>query len=106
MRRFHRATGALAIASTLEPAQMFQLEEMRIHLSAAGASGNLTVTLDANAGATYDTILFTQDMTSIVDLHWQPTRPINFTSGDKLVVAWANAGTKTYGLEMIWSSLH
>jgi hypothetical protein len=106
MRRFHRATGAIAIASTLDPVQTFQLEEFRLHLSAAGGAGNLTITLDAIAGAAYDTVLFTQDMTSVVDLHWQPTRPINFSNGDKLVIAWANASTRTYGLEIIWSAIH
>jgi hypothetical protein len=62
--------------------------------------------LDANAGAAYDTVLLTQDMTSVVDLHWQPDRPINFSTGDKLVVAWDNGSTRTYGLELVWSALH
>lgn len=106
MRRFHRATGAAAIASTLEPGQSFQLEEMRLHLSAAGGAANLTVTLDANAGAAYDTVLFTQVMTTVTDLHWQPERPINFSTGDKLIVAWDNASARTYGLEVVWSALH
>lgn len=92
------ATGAAAINTTVSPGRPFALESVAVHLSAAGGAGDLTVTLDANAGAAYDVILLTQDMTSIADLLWQPDRPIELAKDDKIVVAWANAGAKTYGL--------
>jgi hypothetical protein len=98
-----RATGAAAIAKTLAPGKKFYLHGIRVHLSAAGGAGNLTITMDAITGATYDTVVLTQDMTSVVDLAWIPTHPMIFDAGDELDVAWANASTRTYGLEIIWS---
>ena len=49
-----RATGSGAVSITINPERAWQLDEIRVHLSAAGGAGNLTVTLDANAGAAYD----------------------------------------------------
>lgn len=95
----HRVTGSAAISSTLTPSTAFELLEVRIHLSAAGGAGNLTITLDANAGAAYDVVLKTQDMTSVTDFVYQPTYPMYFDNGDALVFAWANGSTRTYGLE-------
>ena len=99
----HRKTAAVAINESIDPGKTGQLHELRIHLNAAGGAGNLTVTLDANAGAAYDAVLLTQDMTLVTDLLWQPEQPVYFDKGDKIVVAWANAGTKTYGLEVKYS---
>ena len=101
-----RATGSSAIATTVAPGRPFQLEEVRIHLSAAGGAGNLTVTMDAGAGSAYDTVLQTQDMTSVTDYVWKPTRPIVCThASDEIDIAWANTNSKTYGLTVIHSPL-
>ena len=94
-----RKTGAVALSDTINPDKAFQLEEVRIHLSAAGGAGNLTVKLDANAGAAYDAVLLTQDMTLVTDLLWQPEKPIPCDKGDKIVIAWDNTNGRTYGLE-------
>lgn len=96
------ATGAAAIAKTCTPSNSSALDSIMLHLSAAGGAGNLTVTIDAVAGAAYDTVLLTQDMTSVVDLYWQPDRPIELDNGDKIVIAWANAAGRTYGLTVYW----
>lgn len=101
----HRATGAAAIASTLAPGRAFQLVEVRVHLSAAGGAGNLTATVDANAGAAYDAVLITQDMTAVINLVWQPDYPLLFDSGDEIDFAWDNANTRTYGLEVKYNPL-
>jgi len=103
--RSHRATGAAAISSTLAPGQAWQLEEIRVHLSAAGGAGNLTCTLDHGIGAAYDLVILTKDMTTVVDYIWQPTRPMEFDAGTELDIAWANANTRTYGLEIIWKAI-
>lgn len=103
--RTHRATGAAAIASTLAPGVAWQLEEIRVHLSAAGGAGDLTATINHGTAAAYDIVILTEDMTSVVDLVWQPTRPREFMPGDELDIAWANAGTKTYGLEVVFKGI-
>ena len=97
-----RATGATAIAVTVAPGAAWQLESIRVHLSAVGASGILTAAFDHGAGPEYDFVPLKQDMTSIDDLIFNPERPIEFRASDKLVIAWANAGTKTYGIEIVY----
>ena len=102
--RFHRATGAAAIASTLAPGVAWQLESIRVHLSAAGGAGDLTATIDSGIGAAYDIVILIQDMTTVTDLVWNTERPMEFGPDDELDIAWANAGTKTYGLEIVWKA--
>ncbi len=100
-----KATGAAAIAVTLAPATRFRIREIRIHLSAAGGAGNLTVTVNAADGAAYDTVLLTQNMTAVTDYLYKPDYPLQFESGDEVDIAWANGGTKTYGLVIIYDLL-
>ena len=95
-------TDNVAIAKTITPSGAFALESVMLHLSAAGGAGNLTITVDSGDGAAYDTVLFTQDMTLVVDLYWQPERPIELDDGDQLLIAWANGAGRTYGLIVKW----
>ena len=100
------ATGNVAIATTVAPSGAWRLDMIKLHLNGAGAAANLTVTMDAVAGGTYDTVLFTQDMTLVVDLVWIPDNDLIFTAGDEIDVAWANAGGKIYGLEVYITRLN
>lgn len=100
-----RATGSAAIAATLAPGRAFQLTEIRVHLSAAGVAGNLTVNMDSAGGTAYDTNLLTQDMSTVVNLVWQPDKPMYFENGDEVDVIWANASARTYGVEFKYSPL-
>ena len=99
-----KATGAAAIASTLAPGTAWQLEGIKVHLSAAGGAGDLTATIDHGTGAEYDIVILRKDMTSVVDYVWKLERPMEFGEDDELDLAWANAGAKTYGLEVIWKA--
>jgi len=103
--RFHRATGAVAISSTLAPGVPWQLESISIHLSAAGGAGTLTATLDHGSGSTYDLLVMSKDMTAVIDYIWHCERPMEFDKNTELDFAWANAGGKTYGLEVTWKGL-
>ena len=103
--RFHRATGGVAIASTLAPGIAWQLESIRVHLSAAGGAGDFTATLDHSVGAAYDLVIATQDMTTTTDYVWHTERPMEFDADTELDFAYANANTRTYGLEVIWKSI-
>lgn len=98
-----RATGALAIAMTVAPTVAFQIEEVRVHLSAGGAATDLTITVDSAAGAAYDVVLLTQAMNGVSNLVFQPTRPYVFSAGDEIDIAYANGGAATYGVEVIYS---
>ena len=106
--RFHRATGSAAIASTLAPDGAWQLESIRIHLDAAGGAAgdvNFTATLDHQAGAPYDVVLLTVDMTTVADYIWHTERPMEFDKGTELDFVYANAGGATYGLEVIFKGI-
>jgi len=103
--RTHHSTGSAAIASTLAPGTAWQLESIRVHLSAAGGAGDLTATIDNGTGPVYDIVILTQDMTTVTDLIWAPERPMEFLPDDELDIAWANAGGKTYGLEIIFKGI-
>ena len=100
--RFNYTTGAAAVAIELAPGTQFRVIEVRGHLSAAGGAGNLTVTVDANAGAAYDTVLKTQDMTSVTDLMYQPDTPFYLDADDKILIAWENASARTYGITIVY----
>lgn len=102
---FHRATGAVALASTLAPSQKFELLEVRLHLSAVGGAVGVvdfTATIDAIAGAAYDLLLLTQDMTAVSDYVYQPTMPLLFDEGDEIDFVYANGSSTTYGLTVIY----
>ncbi len=108
MRRVTRLTddGPLAENAALGPG-LCQIEELRFHLSAAAAiPGEMfTVTVVSATGAAYNTVLLSQDMNGVQDLHWQPTRPIHVLPGDQLALAFLNGAAEQYGLEIIWSGL-
>ena len=103
--RVQNATGAAAVSTSLAPGESFRLREVRIKLSAAGTAGNLTISVDAGAGAAYDVNLLTQDMTSVTSLTWVPDTQLQFNATDELDFAWANASTRTYGLTIYYELL-
>jgi hypothetical protein len=100
-------TGAQALAETLDPGGSFQLEEVRLHLSAAGGTGseNFTVKVDSANGSEHDVVLAAQDMQSLADYVFHPTRPKEFAKDDAIVFSWANAARKTWGLEVLYRSI-
>jgi hypothetical protein len=98
------ATGGTTISETLAPGFEWQIEEVRLHLSAAGGAGSFTVTEDSGSTTTtiYNTVFATQDMSSATDYIWRPTRPVTFSASDEVDFGYANANTKTWGLEVVW----
>ena len=98
-------TGVAAIAATLDPQVDFYLNEIRLHLSAAGGAGILTISVDSAAGAAYDVVLIPQDMTVVVDLLYIPDLKLHFAAGDKIKVVWANANARTYGVEFVYTKI-
>jgi hypothetical protein len=103
--RVFTATGAVAVAATFDPHGPCTVLHMTYHGDGAVTTEeNLTVTLDANAGAAYDTVLTAIDMNSQTDTQnvtWTPTNLV-LANGDKLVVAFPNTETNTYGLSIYY----
>lgn len=96
-------TGAAAIAAeSAVPAESGKrrLVSVTLHFSADPGVENLTITLDANAGAAYDTLLKIQAMSGVVDFVWVPPVEIILEPGDAIDIVQANALTRTYGLQV------
>jgi len=99
------ATGAAAIASTLTAPtgvlgpQCRRLTDVHVHFDIAPvAAGDLTITLDAAAGAAYDTLLQTASMVGLTDYVWHPDEDLWMAPGDGIDVAYQNPDGRTYGL--------
>jgi len=96
-------TGVQAIASSLEVpptpnTRERRLTDVHVHFDIApAAAGNLTVTLDAAAGAVYDTLLRTDSMVGLTDYVWHPDEDLWLQGGDAIDVAYANGDGRTYG---------
>lgn len=100
--RQYYVTGSGAVSSTLsiphQGTQVFELVSIEIHLSAAGTAGDFTMTLDSGQGSEYDTLLVSQDMTTVTDYVRQFGSEYIFRNVDSIVLAWANGSAVTYGI--------
>jgi hypothetical protein len=95
------ATGSAAISASASITTASRLMSVTLHLSSAPTTaGSLTVTLNANAGAGYDTLLLSQSLVGITDLVWQPDADILLESGDAIDTAYANTDGRTYGIQI------
>ena len=101
----YRATGAAVMNDTFEIGRDFKLLSVRVHLDVIGGAGDFTCTLDSIAGTPYDFNIITADMALVEDLIWTPDGDLLFAAGDKLDFDWANASSRTYGLEVKYEIL-
>ena len=108
MVRFHRETGAAGtdIDVTFSPGIPFQLEEIRIHLSADGVGNTLTATLESDASTAageYDVVILSQAMAGVTDVVYQPDRPQQFGRDDDLAIAWTRGADVVWGVEIVYN---
>ncbi len=99
-------TGSAAVNMLYAPGSDFWLESVTLNLSVAPTtSQNFTIMLDAGAGAAYDTLLYSGDLSAIgggtTDLLWQPEGMFLCDSTDAISVTWANSDSRTYGLRLV-----
>jgi hypothetical protein len=74
-----------------------------VHFSTAPTtSEDLTATIDAQAGAAYDTLVRSIDpsVSSATDVFWEG--PIHLYEGDALDVAYTNTDVRTVGVTYVW----
>ncbi|MCK5644419.1 MAG: hypothetical protein KAJ19_26705 [Gammaproteobacteria bacterium] len=96
-------TGTGAIAETaLAPAigQHRELLSITAHFNGDPGVEDLTITLNAVAGAVYDTLLKTQPMSGVIDFIWGPDVRIILEPGDAIDLAMTGAGGKIYGIQV------
>jgi hypothetical protein len=95
------ATGVAAISVATALAAKFRLSSVTCHLSGAGTNENFTITVDANDGADYDTLMYSTTANGVTDFCWIPDNELLFEAGDNIVVALANSGGRTYGVRIV-----
>lgn len=96
-------TGAIATSHTVPAGKTHRLMSVSCHWNVAPTtSEDFTVTLDANAGAAYDVLLYSLDPATVgvADIYWQPNQPIYLEGGDAVDVAFANSDNRTYGVQV------
>lgn len=103
----YTGTGAVSVSLDSElTSGHWAVEQLALHTNPAGGAGSLTVTVDSAAGAAYDTLVYTKSMVGVTDVVWRAVpyndSPLILKAGDKLAVAWANAGGATWGLTITW----
>lgn len=97
-------TGSAAVAVNFAPTYPAKVENVLIHLSANATCATtvlLTIEKYTTAGV-YNTVLLSQVMTSVADVHYTPNAPVQLNPREKLLIKWANDASsyKTWGVEI------
>jgi c-di-GMP-binding flagellar brake protein YcgR len=81
------------------------LDQLMVNFSAA-CSQTITITFDSQTHANYDVILKSEVLSSAVDFLYQPTRPIFFQKGDKVVVGITSGGAAVAFMTAFLKEVH
>lgn len=104
--RVYTSTGATAIAASCAIKNDIRVRQVTVHFSSAPTtSENLVFTLNANAGAAYDTVVYTVDpsTSSMTNLVWIPDdTALILVQGDSLDIAYTNTDTRTIGVQVYY----
>ena len=92
--------GTETVGFVVAPNQPFILREINLNLDTAPTtSENFVCTLDANRGANWDRIIFSQDVATYTDIS-ETKMNIDFMRGDKLRFTLPNTDGRTYSLDV------
>ena len=98
----YQSTGSGAMAVNFNPSFPAKIENVLIHLSAAAtAVADLTIA-KYSTNAAFKTVLLTQAMSSVSDVHYTPESPVQINVGEKLQLSWVNDASsyKTWGVQI------
>jgi hypothetical protein len=96
-------TGLMQFDADVPLSLSYRLVSVTCNFNAAPVSAeNFTITLDANAGAPYDLLLYTLDpgTSSTSDILWQPDEEILLEGNDQIEVRYDNTDARLYGLQV------
>ena len=79
-----------ALDYTTDYGRKFKLEQIIVHFNAA-VSETITITLDAKAGASYDTVLQEVTLIAETDFVYRPHGEANYYEGDEIQIECTNA---------------
>jgi len=107
--RFHSATatGTGVMDESLTTGLNCSVREIRLHLSAAGATAeNFTGQHDAQEGVVFDLLIVSQDMNGETDFHRvYDGEGMVLDQNDLIDFDYANTDARTWGLEIIYKEL-
>ena len=98
----------MAFSGTVADRQHYRLVSVSCAFNAAPTtSENFTVTLNSNAGAAYDILLYSLDPSaaSTETLLWQPDEEVLLEGGDAIDVAFANTDARNYGAQITFKAV-
>ena len=94
---------------TVPAGRTVRMHHVTAHLSAAPTtSESYTITLDADAGVAFDTLVYSSDLsaTSATDVVWYPDGwEWLLSGGDQIEIDFANSDTATIGVELTIEAL-
>jgi hypothetical protein len=101
-------SAAINVVGTVPAGPHYRLVGVTCNFSAAPTtSESFTITLDAKAGAAYDTLLYTinPSLLSTTDILWQPDEEIILEPDDAIDVAYANTDANVYGVQITFKAV-
>jgi len=104
----HTGTAIMDFAGTVPPGQHYRLVSVSCNFNAAPTTSEVfTVTLDANAGAIYDLLLYSLDPSAAAttDILWQPDEEIILEGGDAVDVQYDNTDARNYGAQITFKAV-
>jgi len=81
----------------------FQIYGVYVHASADLGVNDLTISIDSQLGAAYDTVLLVQAMNGLTNFFWLPEAPVVLSGSDDFIVSVANGAGRTIGLSVQWA---
>jgi len=104
----HEGTAIMDFAGTVPPGQHYRLVSVTCHFNAAPTTSEVfTVRLDANAGAIYDTLLYSLDpsATAATDIIYHPADEQILEGGDAIDVQYDNTDARNYGAQITFKAV-
>lgn len=99
----HTGPDTIAMTATCPRGASYRVMHVTCHFAAAPTtSEDFTITLDAVAGAEYDTRLYTADPAAgaTTDILWYPDEELFIVGGDQIDVAFAGTDSVQYGVQI------
>jgi len=94
-------TGAGAISFNVTASGDRRLTSISLHFDTAPiSSGILSITLNANVGAAYDTLLVSETMSGVSNFLFAPDYDLFLETNDAIDVAYDNSDGRTYGVQV------
>ena len=96
-------SGTIAATMAVPVGKHYQVVSVSVTYHIAPVtSEDLAITLDANAGGTYDVRLYTVDPSApaVTSLLWQPDEPLILEGGDAVDVDYPNTDKRTYTVQI------